>query len=62
MRGWSREGEEMEKCIFCHGEYNPEKSTSIKPLSLCSKECEQGFNEHQKAVRNWIYTSPITNK
>jgi hypothetical protein len=51
----------MEQCVFCQSVYNKEDSTSSKPASLCSIECEKGFNEHQKALENWLYTSPLKN-
>lgn len=51
----------MEQCVFCQSVFKKENSTSSKPISLCSKECEQGFNEHQKAIQSWIYTQPLKN-
>lgn len=40
----------MEQCIFCQSVFEKADSNSSKPTSLCSVECEKGFNEHQKAI------------
>jgi hypothetical protein len=46
----------MEQCIFCQTVYDLEESNSTVPTALCSKECEQGFKEHEKEVDDlWKY-------
>lgn len=47
-------GGTMETCTFCQNVYDPKESDSSIPDATCSKECEEGFYEHEESIEEYI--------